>query len=323
MRVLIVGTGSIGRRHMASLRALVPGVSFDLLREADRSSQLAGGVGETQSGSLEEALSKLPDLMVIATPNSLHLRYLLAAIEWQIPFYAEKPVVTSREDAATLRRQIAGRLPPHIVGCNLRFLPSLLTLAGLLHDSVAGRIVRARFEAGQWLPDWRPSRDYRSSYSASAALGGGVLLDLIHELDAALWLLGDFSQVRAITARASTLEIDCEDVACLLLARPNGPVASVEVDYVSRTPVRRYVVVGDQATLEWDLHRRALLICRKDAVEAVRLDDSAFDVGATYRAAMHELLTAVAEGRQTSQPLREGLRSVDVILAARADAARQ
>src|SRR4051812_7555890 len=262
MRVLMVGSGSIGRRHMASLRELVPHVAFDLLREGDRSSGEAAGAGETRSASLEEALSKAPELMVIAAPNALHLRYVLAAIDAQIPFYVEKPLVTSREHAATLRRLSDSRLPSHIVGCNLRFLPSLVALAGLLRDGVAGRVVRARFEAGQWLPDWRPSRDYRASYSASAAMGGGVMLDLIHELDAALWLLGDFSRVKALTTRASALEIDCEDVACLLLGRPGGPVVAVEVDYVSRSPVRRYVIVGDEATLEWDLHQRSLVVRR-------------------------------------------------------------
>jgi predicted dehydrogenase len=321
MRVLMVGTGSIGRRHMANLRTLVPAARFDLLREG-RGAPPADGVGDTVSASLEEALSKAPDLMVIATPNALHLRYLLAAIDRQIPFYAEKPVVTTRGDVEALKGRMGGRLPPHIVGCNLRFLPSLLRLAALLHDGVAGRIVRARFEAGQWLPDWRPGRDYRAGYSASASLGGGVLADLVHEIDAALWLLGDFTEVKAITARASSLEIDCEDVACLLLGRAQGPIAAIEIDYVSRTPVRRYVVVGDQATLEWDLHARSLQVRRPESIDSLPLDDAAFDVAATYRSAMTELLSAIAEGRQTSQPLSEGLRSVEVMLGARAGAGR-
>lgn len=320
MRVLMVGTGSIGRRHMASLRTLVTDVKFDLLREG-RGAQPGDGPGDTLSASLEEALSKSPELMIIATPNALHLRYLLVAIDHQIPFYAEKPVVTTRGDVETLKSRMTGLLPPHIVGCNLRFLPSLLSLAALLHDGVAGRIARARFEAGQWLPDWRPGRDYRAGYSASASLGGGVMTDLIHEIDAALWLLGDFTEVKAISARASSLEIDCEDVACLLLGRAQGPIAAIEIDYVSRRPVRRYVVVGDQATMEWDLHGRSLQVRRSGSIDTVPLDDAAFDVAATYRSAMSELLSAIAEGRQTSQPLSEGLRSVEVVLDAHAGSA--
>ena len=84
-------------------------------------------------------------------------------------------------------------IPQTQVGCNLRFLPSLQRLKDLIAQGVIGRIVRASFEAGQWLPDWRPRQDYRKSYSADPDSGGGVLFDLIHEIDAAYWILGDLT----------------------------------------------------------------------------------------------------------------------------------
>lgn len=321
MRVLIVGTGSIGRRHMSSLRRCVPEVAFDVLREPGRSMTTAGLGAVTVSTTLEAAFDQSPALMVVANPSSLHLRPLLAAIERGVPFYAEKPLVTSGDDLQRLR-QAAGRsgLPPHIVGCNLRFLPSLQWLKQLIESGELGRIVRATFEAGQWLPDWRPAQDYRRGYSARSALGGGVLLDLIHEIDAARWLLGEFSQVHALSGHLSSLEIDCEDCACLLLGRPGGPLTSVQLDYVSRRPVRRYVIVGDRATAEWDLPRRTLTVARGDGVEAIDLPPSAFDVGETYHAAMRELLDAIAAGRPTSQPIEEGLRALDIVMRARAAA---
>ncbi len=321
-RVLVVGAGSIGRRHMDNLRLMAHDVRFDLLREG-RGRDEALAADESSSSSLEEALARRPDLMLISNPSALHLRPLVAAIEHGIPFYAEKPLVTTAEDLAMLKTVAGGALPPHIVGCNLRFLPSLSRLRELLEQGAIGRIARARLEAGQYLPDWRPTRDYRASYSARAALGGGVLLDLIHEVDASLWLFGSFGDVRSLQARASSLDIDCEDVACLLLGRAGGPVVTIELDYISRSPVRSYAIVGDEGTLAWNLQQRTLVLQRIGEAEPVALPADAFDVAATYRHAMRELLDAIDEGRQTSQPLEHGIRALEVVMAARADARRR
>jgi predicted dehydrogenase len=317
MRVLIVGTGSIGRRHMSSLRALVPGVRFDVLREAERGRDTTD-LGEVEVvGSFDEAIARRPNLMVVASPSSLHLRPLLAAIDSGTPFYAEKPVVSTLEDLATLEACAArGTLPPNMVGCNLRFLPSLAALKALLAEGRLGRVVRADFEAGQWLPDWRPAQDYRRGYSASRALGGGVLLDLIHEIDAALWLLGGFDHISGFATRASGLEIDSDDCASLLLARTGGPIATVRIDYVSRRPVRRYTLVGDRATATWDLRAATLQVADADCIETLPLPDGAFDVAATYPAAMREMLAAIDAGRPSTQPLAQGLRALATALRA-------
>jgi predicted dehydrogenase len=318
MRILMIGSGSIGRRHMASLRLLVPSVRFDVLREAGRGRDTAG-LGEAVEvvGSLDEALVRRPDLMVVASPSSMHLRPLLAAIDSGTPFYAEKPVVTTSQDLAVLEARAArGGLPPNLVGCNLRFLPSLAALKALVAEGRLGRVVRADFEAGQWLPDWRPAQDYRRGYSASREMGGGVLLDLIHEIDAALWLFGGFDRVEGFATRASDLDIDSDDCASLVLARAGGPIATVRIDYVSRRPMRRYTLVGDRATATWDLRAATLQVADAGRIETLLLPEGAFDVAATYPAAMREMLGAIDAGRPSAQPLEQGLRALATALRA-------
>ena len=322
MRVLLIGTGSIGRRHLASLRGIDPSISFDVLREPDRTGDLSGLGEVTVSRSMVEAIGKEPSLIVIANPSSLHLRYILAAIDNGIPFYIEKPVVVSAEDMDFLNARVAnGGLPVNMVGCNLRQLPSLQPFRRLVLDGRLGRIVRADFEAGQWLPDWRPMQDYRLSYSVSRAMGGGVLFDLIHEIDAALWLFGNFTRVEALSDHLSCLEIDSDDCACLLLGRTGGPFVTLRLDYVSRRPVRRYTLVGDEATATWDLRAGALTLTTPEGIEVLESGPDAYDVAGTYPAAMRELLAAIAERRPTSQPIQEGLRAVAVALAATKSAA--
>jgi predicted dehydrogenase len=318
MRVLMVGTGSIGRRHMASLRSLVPNVEFDVLRESGRSRETSELGRVDVVGTMDEALARQPHMMVIANPSSMHLRPLLAAIDSRIPFYAEKPVVSNLDDLTILKSRMAScSLPPNVVGCNLRFLPSLIAFKALIDEGRLGRIVRADFEAGQWLPDWRPDQDYRMSYSAHRTQGGGVLLDLIHEVDAALWLLGDFEHVDGYAVHASSLEIDSDDCAGILMARAGGPIISVRVDYVSRKPIRKYTVVGDRATATWDLRASTIILDDMNGSHSIQLAANAFDVSTTYPSAMQDLLDAIKLNRPSAQPLEEGVRALMTVLRAR------
>jgi predicted dehydrogenase len=168
-------------------------------------------------------------------------------------------------------------------------------------------------QAGQWLPDWRPGRDYRATYSARAQSGGGVIFDLIHEIDAARWLFGEFDQLRSMSAKSSRLAIDAEDSAGILLGRRGGPLVSIGLDYVARPPIRRYEVFGDEGTLTWDL--RAHQLTRGE--EVLEADPRSFDLAASYRAAMAEFLSAIKQSRAASPDLADGLNSIDLALQAK------
>lgn len=311
MRILIVGSGSIGRRHIRNLQKLVDRPEFILLRDAAREDELSRELGATVVGSFADAIALSPVFAVIATPSVLHFEALQALLPAQVPCYVEKPVVTTEAQVQQLESLLAGAtaVPTTMAGCNLRFLPSLKTAKQLLRDGVLGRPVRASFQVGQWLPDWRPAQDYRRSYSASRELGGGVVLDLIHELDAARFLFGEFEQTLSLGGQYSRLEIESEDSAAIILGRVSGPVVSLGLDYVSHTPVRRYEIVGDEASLIWDMPARRLIIQRKDGQEVVTAEPSDFDVSATYIEAMQEFLSAIEGSRSSSQDLADGLRS--------------
>lgn len=316
MKALIIGSGSIGLRHATSLRALRSEVDITFLREGGRAKNAAIPMERCKLGfSLEDELASRPDIVVIANPSSLHLRYLEAAIRNNIPFYAEKPLVTSQEDLAALKKMVldSSSVPTNLVGCNLRFLPSLQRLQEMLQAGEIGNLVRATFVAGQWLPDWRPLQDYTQSYSAKKELGGGVLLDLIHEIDAAHWLLGDFDSIYGVCGKFSNLSIETADVASILMSRKSGPLVSIQLDYVSRSPVRNYTFVGDAGTIEWNLPQKHLLITRTAGrQEEIAFDLHGYDVPYTYVAAMHELLTAIDEGRPTSQSLDDGIAALEI-----------
>ena len=312
MHGLIVGFGSIGERHARNLQALRPGLRITLLTRR----ALDGTANMRVVSELDAALAAQPDFAVIANQSHRHLWALEPLLRRRIPCYIEKPVVADAAQAAALRRLLAelSALPPTLVGCNLRFLPSLVRLRELLARGAAGKVVRASLEVGQWLPDWRPAQDYRASYSAHADQGGGVILDLIHELDQARWLFGDPDEVRALAGKFSSLQIKAEDTACVLLGYRGGPVVTASLDYVSRRPVRRYQLVGESGTLTWDLGAHRLELACPDRSETVDCGPQGFDVARTYVTALAEFIDCVEQHRSSSQDIADGLRSAQLAL---------
>src|SRR5262249_16524746 len=100
--------------------------------------------------------------------------------------------------------------------------------------------------------DWHPSEDYRQGYSARVELGGGIVLDAIHEIDYIRWMLGDVRAVACLAGHLSALEIETEDVAAILLQFASGAVGEVHLDYVQRAYSRTCHVIGDEGTIRWD-----------------------------------------------------------------------
>ena len=303
MRALVIGYGSIARRHIQSLRALAEGVEILVYHPGARPDH-----GPRFVTSLAHALEAKPTIAVIASPPAAHMEALLPLLEAGIPCYVEKPPVATRTELDRLRALRS--FPVTLTGCNLRFLPSLKRLREAVRSGSIGTPVRASLQAGQWLPDWRSGTDYRRCYSASAHRGGGVVLDLMHEIDAARWLFGEFEHVRALSGKLSSLEIDSHDVAAIVLGP--RPIVSIGLDYVARPPIRRYEIFGDKGTLTWDLVSRRL--SRGD--EIIDRDPANFDVAATYRVAMQEFVSAVHTGRSTTQELLDGLKSNELALRA-------
>ncbi|MCP9451754.1 MAG: Gfo/Idh/MocA family oxidoreductase [Nitrospira sp.] len=320
MRALIIGFGSIGQRHATNLRAILNPVELVVLRREGRMDSAIRDLRAYVVKDLETALNSRPDFAVVATPSARHIDVLLPLLESGVPCYVEKPIVSRRDDLRKLASLLAGLtdVPITHAGCNLRYMPSLLKLRQLVVDGVIGNVVRASLQAGQWLPDWRPGRDYRATYSAQSSEGGGVVLDLMHEIDAARWLFGDFDRVFGIAGKLSSLDISAEDTACLVLGkRTGGPVVTIGLDYVSRCRLRRYEIIGEKGTLIWDFSLARLELITNSSVTPIKCTNDDFDMGKTYVTAMREFVEGVEHNCPTSQDIFEGMRSVDLTLRLR------
>ena len=314
-RFLITGAGSIAKRHANNLLARMPDAEIIVVTRDPTQRFLQWPVGIQSVASFEQGLATHPDAVMICSISASHAPELLKVLELGLPAFVEKPLLTSLADLQRIEALLATAHPASVVGCNLRFLPSLRRLKQALHDGLIGTVVRAQLEVGQWLPDWRPGRALESSYSADAGFGGGVVFDLVHEIDAALWLLGDLTLVSAVGGHLSSLPIRAPDTAVALLCAASGHPVTVSLDYVSRKPVRRYVFVGEGGTLIWDMQSGRLSLMTATG-EKVLADSSVdFLMTATYVDELAEWLVAIKTNTQaTTCPLQTALPTARLML---------
>lgn len=251
-RFVVAGCGSIGKRHLRNLLELSAGevLAFDV--QAERRHEVGAALGVETLASLEEVWARQPDVLLVALPTALHLPLALAAAERRIHLFIEKPLASGWDGVDRLLSLVRQREIVTLVGCNLRFHPGLARVKQLLGENRIGRVLAARVEVGQYLPDWHPWEDYRQSYSARAELGGGIILDAIHEIDYIRWLLGEITRVTCCAEKLSALEIDTEDTAAIIARCANGAIVEIHLDYIQRAYSRTCQIIGDEGTIHWN-----------------------------------------------------------------------
>jgi predicted dehydrogenase len=209
-----------------------------------------------------------------------------------------------------------------LVGCNLRFHPGLARVKNLLEEEAIGRVVAARVEVGQYLPDWHPQEDYRQSYSARRQLGGGVILDAIHEIDYIRWMLGEIAAVACFSGKVSHLEIDTEDTAAILLRFTNGALGEVHLDYVQRAYSRSCHIIGDEGTIRWDYTTgRVSYYSAASQQWQFFTNDESWEPNQMYVAEMRHFLKCLTREEPPVLDVFEGTRVLQVALAAKASSA--
>ncbi len=234
--------------------------------DPDRLKPVVDGLGIEPYVSLESALSATrPDAVFICTPPVHHVQQALQAVRAGAHVFVEKPLSDRLDQVAELASEALSRKRVLQVGYNLRFHPGLLKLKELLNEGAIGKVLWAHVEAGQYLPDWRPWQDYRESYTARRQLGGGILLDGSHEIDYVLWLLGRPNEVLCMAGKVSSLEVDVEDCASLLMRMASGCQVEIHLDFVQRGYSRNCKIAGENGTLFWDFTTREVKMFSAEA----------------------------------------------------------
>lgn len=243
MKCLIIGYGSIGQRHAHVLSNLGHDV-FVITQQK---------INEYDSFfTVTDAFkSKEYDYIIIANQTHLHQETLESLRLFSGKILVEKPLFAKYRLLSFENSQNI------FVGYNLRFNNALCQLQQLLLDE---EIISFSARVGQYLPQWRPTQDYKNSYSASINNGGGVLRDLSHELDYSVWICGDCVEVTALGGQWSELDIESDDIYSIMMRCKRCPSVMVYMDYLSRIPRREIHAQTKKHTYHADLIQNVLMI---------------------------------------------------------------
>lgn len=322
-RILIVGLGSMGRRHLSIVKQLLPEAEIQILRRENTKN--TSGFGVAQFNSLDEAKRFLPEIVVISNAASEHVNTALEFIGVGAKIFIEKPISNSTQEIVRLINALENSGGSLMLGYNLRYLTSLQEFRRFLNEGLIGKPLSVRCEVGQFLPNWRPEKDYREGVSARRDLGGGVLLELSHEIDYLRWLFGEVSWVRATLLRQSELEIDVEDTVHLTIGfeernSTRNLVANLNMDFIRHDATRSCTVIGDEGTLRWDGILGEVSLFKPGESDWTVIFTKDNGIEETYILEWRELIRAIQEKTSPTVTAEDGLRVVEIIEAARLSA---
>lgn len=321
MKFLIIGCGSIGTRHLKNLKSIFNGEIIAYRTRNKKVRKLENEYHIKTYSNLAEALDQNPDAVLVTNPTSLHIQSALAAAKHGSNLFIEKPMSDTLNGIDELIDIIRKKKLVVLIGCNLRFHPCLQFIKKLLDEKHIGKVVSARVQMGQYLPDWHPWEDYRTMYSAHQSLGGGIILDAIHELDYISWLLGDVAQVFSFSDKLSDLDIDTEDVAEILLCFKSGAIGEVHLDYIQRYPSRSCEIIGDEGSIIFDIDKGTVKVYTSEKKEwEVFKQPKDYDMNQSYIDELSHFISCIEGKKEPLISITDGLNALKIALAAKESA---
>jgi len=313
MKFLVIGYGSIGKRHARNIKFL--GHDAIILRHS-RNTTNKDGFDEYYS--YEEVLKSVDsiDAAIVCSPTSCHLSDVTILVDNNIPFLLEKPPTVDYQSCLEMIKFLTQReFSRYDIGFNLRFCPALKFTKEYLSN--LGHIYSARVSAGYYLPDWRENIDYRTTSSARKELGGGVHIELIHEIDYIIWFFGIPEKVFGYINRISILEISTEDICVAVFQYGDGSVVELHLDYLSQKNLRGYQIIAENGTMEWDfIEGKVKLFVRgqKRPEELLSLDED-YDFNETYIEELENFIGVVSRKKSRNINIQDAVDSMKVLEA--------
>jgi predicted dehydrogenase len=337
LKILMVGLGGIGQRHLRNLRALLGGdvdiIAYRVRKltsvvtptlQLDDTLDLEKVYGLRVFGDLDSALAEKPDIAFICNPSSLHVPIAQACVDAGCDIFVEKPLSNDLTGLPELQSAVEKHRRIAMVGYQLRFHPCFLRLQEIVQQGLLGNLLSVRATVGEYLPNWHRYEDYRTGYAARASLGGGVVLSQIHEFDYLYALFGEAKRLFSVAGHWSNLELDVEDIASTLMqceyaGRPL-PV-HLQQDYLQRPAHRQCEVVGDAGKAILDLPGLSVTLHLYDAAEEDRFSCEGFDRNLLFMREIEHFLDCVKTRKKPLVDLDEGIKSLHLALAAKQSAA--
>lgn len=249
--VLIVGLGSIGRRHFRNLRAR--GVDNIILYRTGKSTLPDDElINFPTFNNLEDALNNNPIGVIISNPTSLHVSTAMIVGKANCHILMEKPVSHTLENLTDLQKIVSDNKLVFITGYQFRFHPALQRIEKWLREEIIGRIISTHVHWGEDVKNWHSWEDYSKSYSVCSELGGGVALTLSHPIDYLRWIIGDMEKLYALSGTSNCIETNADSIIQISLKYKNGAIGNIYLDYIEKPTKHIFSIIGERGSIHYD-----------------------------------------------------------------------
>ena len=289
MKILIIGLGSIGKKHVNAILKLYPLSKIYALRSRSSCDQYLNVINIFDKKDIPTDLS----FIIISNITSSHEDTINEMIGLKCPLFIEKPVLSNLINSKKMSGYINENTIQSYIACNLRFHPTLQFIKDFIENS-RPRINEVNIYSGSYLPDWRPGKDFRKIYSANVEDGGGVHLDLIHELDYCSWLFGFPIESINMKTNKSSLDISSIDNARYLFKYSLFTVG-ITLNYFRRNAKRQIEIVTETDTIVGDLLKNKVISLNTNEI----LFDNKFDILETYERQMKYFISCIQTKEKT------------------------
>ena len=311
----IIGLGSIGRRHLRLVRELRPKLNIIAVRSGKGKKVEEEKLLNAVVHSLEEAIDYGIEAAIVATPAVYHIQQAIELMENGIHVLIEKPLSHSLDNVNELLKAQKKSKAVGLVGYCLRYNIGALKFYEILKKKKKGQILHVQVDCGSYLPGWRKGQDYRESVSAKSELGGGVLLELSHELDYIRWFFGEIKSVFANIQNSDTLEIDVEDCVDMIFESEHGFPVNVHLDFNSRSNRRVCIARCSNGDLIWDAINNEVIWRPADRPEDMKKFQNNRDY--IYKEQLNHFFDCIENNKPPSVSLDDGFAVLNMIASAK------
>ena len=260
IQILVIGVGSIGKRHIRNLKKI--GISANNILAIDtRKDRL----DEVRSLGVKKCFSSINqvkkeefDAAIICSPTSLHVKQCLWLAKRKKHLLIEKPLSHNSKDLIKLKKAIVNNKIVTMIAYIFRFHPGVILTKKILDKNQIGKKLYFRGEFSEYLPDWHPYENYRKFYMAKKKQGGGSILDQCHIMDLSHFLMGEFKDIVCLNTKKSKLDINADDISELIVNNKNGSISSIHTDIFGRKHSKYFEIKAEKGNLRWDFYKNTL-----------------------------------------------------------------
>ena len=314
MKILIIGFGSIGKRHVNNL---IRNTDSEIIICSKRKNvRFLDHKKIKVLNSLEKCLLEKPDVVFITNETAFHIPVAIKVAKAGLDLFIEKPLSNSTNGIKALQKIVKQKKLVTQMGCNLRFHKCIIKIRQLINQKKIGKVVSIQSENGSYLPDWHPHEDYRKGYAGDRKLGGGIILTMIHDIDYLYWIFGNPHSLFSISGKFSDLKISSEDYCSGIICFKKNIFAELHLDFFQRPEFRSCKIKGKDGTIYWnsDTNQVKIFLNKKQKWQNVLTIEN-FERNDMYISEIRHFLKCVKDRKKTINSIDEGIETMKIALA--------